>query len=91
MSDALAGRVGVVIALGSGVLVAAVGAAAATTPAAIAAPAVRAWAGTETIDTYEEGPPDVNPPFDLFAGGRLNYWYDREHPSALVLPVMPRR
>jgi tetratricopeptide (TPR) repeat protein len=75
MSDALAGRVAVVITLGCGVLVAAVGAAAATTPAATAPPAVQAWAGTETIDTYEEGPPDVNPPFDLFAGGRFNYPY----------------
>ncbi len=36
---------------------------------------VRAWEGTETIVTYEEGPPDVNPPFDRFAGGRFNYPY----------------
>ena len=36
--------------------------------------AVRAWEATETIPTYEEGPPDVNPPFDLF-GGRFNYPY----------------
>jgi tetratricopeptide (TPR) repeat protein len=38
-------------------------------------PPVRAWEGTETIVTYEEGAPDVNPPFDLFAGGRFNYPY----------------
>jgi tetratricopeptide (TPR) repeat protein len=38
-------------------------------------PAVRAWEGTEEIVTYEEGPPDVNPPFDLFAAGRVNYPY----------------
>ena len=57
--------------------------------AAAPAPAVRAWEGTETIVTYEEGPPDVNPPFDLFAGGRFNYPYtlrlaltDRKAPRA---------
>jgi hypothetical protein len=38
-------------------------------------PAVRAWEATETIPTYEEGPPDPNPPFDLFSGGRFNYPY----------------
>ena len=47
--------------------------AAAVSPAPVAP--VRAWEGTETIVTYEEGPPDVNPPFDLFAGGRFNYPY----------------
>jgi tetratricopeptide (TPR) repeat protein len=36
---------------------------------------VRVWEGTETIPTYEEGPADVNPPFDLFASGRFNYPY----------------
>src|SRR5262249_14464737 len=40
---------------------AALGAAPAPSPAA--APAVRVWEATETIPTYEEGPPDVNPPF----------------------------
>jgi tetratricopeptide (TPR) repeat protein len=39
------------------------------------APAVRVWEATETIPTYEEGPPDVNPPFDLFASTRFNYPY----------------
>src|SRR6185503_10689094 len=52
---------------------------AALAAAAVASPtpasAARAWEGTETIVTYEEGPPDVNPPFDLFAGGRFNYPY----------------
>ena len=37
--------------------------------------AVRAWQDTLTIPTYEEGPPDPNPPFDLFAAGRFNYPY----------------
>lgn len=53
------------------------------------ADAVRAWEGTEVIPTYEEGPPDVNPPFDLFSGGRFNYPYtmrealtDRRAPRA---------
>ncbi|HVN82201.1 MAG TPA: DUF5107 domain-containing protein [Terriglobia bacterium] len=27
---------------------------------------VRVWEGTLTLPTYVEGPPDVNPPFDLF-------------------------
>lgn len=36
---------------------------------------VRVWEGTETIPTYEEGPADVNPPFDVFASGRFNYPY----------------
>jgi tetratricopeptide (TPR) repeat protein len=44
-------------------------------PAGTRASAVRAFEGTETIVTYEEGPADVNPPFDLFAGGRFNYPY----------------
>ena len=39
-----------------------------------AAPA-RVWQDTMTIPTYEEAPPDPNPPFDLFAGGRINYPY----------------
>jgi tetratricopeptide (TPR) repeat protein len=37
--------------------------------------AVRAWEATEEIPTYEEGPPDVNPPFDLFSSIRFNYPY----------------
>jgi len=42
-----------------------------------AAPAepVRVWEGTRTIPTYEQGPPDVNPPFDLFSSVRFNYPY----------------
>ncbi len=36
---------------------------------------VRVWEATETIPTYEEGPPDVNPPFDLFTSSRFNYPY----------------
>jgi tetratricopeptide (TPR) repeat protein len=52
-----------------------VGALAALVFAAAAAPAVKAWEGVETIPTYEEGAPDPNPPFDLFASGRFNYPY----------------
>ncbi len=36
---------------------------------------VRVWEGTLTLPTYEEGPPDPNPPFDQFAGNRFNYPY----------------
>ena len=35
----------------------------------------RAWQDTVAIPTYEEGAPDVNPPFDLFQTGRFNYPY----------------
>jgi len=37
--------------------------------------AVRVWRSTVTIPTYEEGPPNPNPPFDLFSWGRFNYPY----------------
>jgi tetratricopeptide (TPR) repeat protein len=37
--------------------------------------AVRVWEGTLTLPTYEEGPPDPNPPFDVFATSRFNYPY----------------
>jgi tetratricopeptide (TPR) repeat protein len=40
-----------------------------------AAPPVRVWEDTRTIPTYEQGPPDVNPPFDLFSSVRFNYPY----------------
>jgi len=43
----------------------------AETPAA----AVRVGEGTMDIPTYEEGPPDVNPPFDVFQTRRFNYPY----------------
>ncbi len=36
---------------------------------------VKVWEGTLELPTDEEGPPDVNPPFDLFQGGRFNYPY----------------
>ncbi|MFB3828093.1 MAG: DUF5107 domain-containing protein [Bryobacteraceae bacterium] len=36
---------------------------------------VRVWEGTMTLPTYQEGLPDVNPPFDLFATTRFNYPY----------------
>ncbi len=48
--------------------------------AALAAPAaghdaVRLTEESRSILTYEEGPPDPNPPFDLFTGTRFNYPY----------------
>jgi tetratricopeptide (TPR) repeat protein len=36
---------------------------------------VRVWQGTLSLPTYEEGPPDPNPPFDQFATTRFNYPY----------------
>src|SRR5437879_9673295 len=36
---------------------------------------VRVWQGTLTLPTYEEGPPDPNPPFDQYANNRFNYPY----------------
>jgi tetratricopeptide (TPR) repeat protein len=36
---------------------------------------VKVWEGTMTLPTYEEGPPDPNPPFDQFAGNKFNYPY----------------
>ena len=48
---------------------------------------VRVWQDTLTLPTYEEGPPDINPPFDQFVtNGRYNYPYTMrenlsDHPS----------
>jgi tetratricopeptide (TPR) repeat protein len=36
---------------------------------------VRVWQGTLTLPVTVEGPPDPNPPFDIFAFGRFNYPY----------------
>lgn len=36
---------------------------------------VRVWQGTLSLPTYEEGPPDPNPPFDEYATTRFNYPY----------------
>jgi hypothetical protein len=36
---------------------------------------VRVWESTLTLPTYEEGQPDPNPPFDIFATSRFNYPY----------------
>jgi len=36
---------------------------------------VRVWQDTLALPTYEEGPPDPNPPFDQFATDRFNYPY----------------
>ena len=41
--------------------------------AALADAGVQVWEDTLTLPTYQEGPPDPNPPFDLFTGG--NYFY----------------
>ena len=36
---------------------------------------VKAWEATIDLPTDEEGPPDVNPPFDVFSTGKFNYPY----------------
>ena len=43
--------------------------------AAAAAGEVRVWQGTLRLATTQEGPPDPNPPFDIFATSRFNYPY----------------
>src|SRR4051794_18439927 len=40
-----------------------------------AAGQVKVWQGKLTLPVYEEGLPDVNPPFDVFADTRFNYPY----------------
>ncbi len=40
---------------------------------------VRVWQGTLTLPTYEEGPPDPNPPFDQYSNNRFNYPYTLRH------------
>ncbi len=40
-----------------------------------AAAQVKVWQGTLTLPTYEEGPPDPNPPFDSYQTTRFNYPY----------------
>ena len=47
-------------------------------PAAAKVPAaarVKVWQGTFTLPTYQEGPPDPNPPFDAYQTTRFNYPY----------------
>src|SRR3974390_3445218 len=36
---------------------------------------VRVWEGTLTLPTYQEGQPDENPPFDVFATTKYSYPY----------------
>ena len=36
---------------------------------------VRVWQGALELPTYEEGPPDPNPPFDQYTSNRFNYPY----------------
>jgi tetratricopeptide (TPR) repeat protein len=45
----------------------------------IAKAQVRVWQGTLTLPTYQEGPPDPNPPFDQYANSRFNYPYTLRH------------
>src|SRR5574337_1241869 len=45
----------------------------------VATAQVRVWQGTLTLPTYEEGPPDPNPPFDQYANERFNYPYTLRH------------
>jgi tetratricopeptide (TPR) repeat protein len=42
---------------------------------AVAASEVRVWQDTLTLPTYQEGPPNPNPPFDQYASTRFNYPY----------------
>jgi tetratricopeptide (TPR) repeat protein len=56
-------------------LVLAGGGSAFTAPGPAPSGAVRAWEGHLDLPTYEEGSPDVNPPFDLFETRRYNYPY----------------
>ena len=44
-----------------------------------AAAQVRVWQGILTLPTYEEGPPDPNPPFDQYSNTRFNYPYTLRH------------
>src|SRR5215469_16910839 len=36
---------------------------------------VKAWQGSITLPTYEEGEPDSNPPFDVYSTTQFNYPY----------------
>ncbi len=36
---------------------------------------VKVWQGSLTLPTYQEGQPDPNPPFDIYATNRMNYPY----------------
>lgn len=42
---------------------------------ALAAEPVKTWQGVMTLPTYQEGPANVNPPFDAFETTRFNYPY----------------
>ncbi len=44
-------------------------------PPAVARAAVRVWESTLELPTDEEGPPDPNPPFELFLSTRFSYPY----------------
>jgi Flp pilus assembly protein TadD len=49
-----------------------------TTLTALCQPAavpVKVWQGTLTLPSYEEGPPDPNPPFDIYQANNFNYPY----------------
>jgi tetratricopeptide (TPR) repeat protein len=66
---ACAAGVAIVLAQGAGA------ATAARSAAPGVATAVRVWEGHLDLPTYEEGLPDVNPPFDVFESRRFNYPY----------------
>jgi tetratricopeptide (TPR) repeat protein len=60
-----------------------------TSPGASQSAAARVWASTITLPTTLEGPPNPNPPFDVFSPARVNYPYairdtllDRQEPRA---------
>ncbi len=59
------------------------------TAAKPAGTAVRVWEDSLVLPTYEEGPPDVNAPFDLFTSTRFNYPYTLR--TTLTTNRAPRR
>ncbi len=59
------------------------------TAAKPAGTAVRVWEDSLVLPTYEEGPPDVNAPFDLLTSTRFNYPYTLR--TTLTTNRAPRR
>src|SRR5689334_601104 len=58
-------------------------------PKAPAPAGVRVWEDTMVLPTYEEGPPDVNAPFDIFSTTRFSYPYTLR--TNLTATRSPRR
>jgi tetratricopeptide (TPR) repeat protein len=75
VSSALALAVALAAVQGPATVVRAQAGPAASTPIEAKPSSVRVWPDTLTLPTYEEGPPDPNPPFDLFTATRFNYPY----------------